>query len=1041
MKEVKNNIWWVLIILLLVSIWFGGFSNFFRSTQIISLSQLVLAINEGKVKKIIVFDDKALVIFKEGKEAILSKEPAIGFSQSLLNFGVEKERLKEVEIEFRSGGGLEWLWHILYLFSPIILFFIFLWYLSRQARVGAGQIFDFTRARARLYGAGGPPKERVTFKDVAGLKEAKEELKEIVDFLKNPRKYLEMGAKIPRGVLLIGPPGTGKCVSGDTFVLTNKGWVKIQDIPKYFSVDKENKVFGAKVFTIDLKTLEKKEVLASHWYNLGKQKTIKIKTQIGIELEGTPEHPIVVWKKEGKASFKQLREIKKGDLVLINYNHQVFGNYKILPDEKTAYFLGLLIGDGGLTIKNRVFFTNSHPELVEFVKKYLRDYFKLELKEVKSRKYDWEVCDKNLKEKLKEWGIGEEHAFLKEIPESILFGPKEFQAAFLRGLFDTDGSVNEKYSTIQLGSASKSLIKQTQLLLANLGILSKTRKKKANQTGEHYFYLEISGDFCENFAKEINFGIKEKREKLEKILAKKRNSNVNVLPFVGEKIFNLFEFIREKKSFPKIFYRKTFYKLLRAYKRGEKNPTKISVDRYLEFFKKENPKIVLLPEYQILSKLANNSFFFTPVVEIEKGESVVYDFTVPKEHSFITNGIVSHNTLLAKAVAGESGVPFFYTSGSSFTELFVGVGPSRVRNLFETAKKAGRAIIFIDEIDAIGKVRGFGISGGQEEREQTLNEILNQMDGFEKESGVIVIGATNKPEMLDPALLRPGRFDRRIVLDLPDIREREEILKLHCRGKPLALNVNLREIAERTPGFSGADLANLVNEAAILAARKGKKQIFQEEFLESIDKVLLGPERKSHLLTKKEKEIAAYHEAGHAIVSAFLKEAEPVRKISIIPRGLAAGYTLKTPAEERKIKTKSEFLAEISVLLGGYCAEKLKFGEITTGAANDLEKATELAKKMVLVYGMSSLGPVAFGKREELVFLGREEIYRDFSEEVAKKIDKEIEKIVKNGENKAREILTKKKKLLEKLAQKLIQKETIEKEEFEQLIGKKQSNV
>ena len=280
----------------------------------------------------------------------------------------------------------------------------------------------------------------------------------------------------------------------------------------------------------------------------------------------------------------------------------------------------------------------------------------------------------------------------------------------------------------------------------------------------------------------------------------------------------------------------------------------------------------------------------------------------------------------------------------------------------------------------------------------------------------ILLHNTNRPELLDPALLRPGRFDRRIILDLPDIREREEILRIHCRGKPLALNVNLREIAERTPGFSGADLANVINEAALLAARRGKKQIFQEEILEAIDKVLLGPERKSHLLTKKEKEIAAYHEAGHAIVSAFLKEAEPVRKISIIPRGLAAGYTLKSPAEERRIKTKSEFLAEMATLLGGYCAEILKFGEISTGAANDLERATDLAKRLVMEYGMSSLGPITFGKKEELVFLGVKEIYRDFSEKIAEKIDKEVEKFVKNAQNRAMEILKKKRKILENLA-------------------------
>jgi len=287
---------------------------------------------------------------------------------------------------------------------------------------------------------------------------------------------------------------------------------------------------------------------------------------------------------------------------------------------------------------------------------------------------------------------------------------------------------------------------------------------------------------------------------------------------------------------------------------------------------------------------------------------------------------------------------------------------------------------------------------------------------------------------LDPALLRPGRFDRKVVLDLPDINDREEILRIHCRGKPLSLNVNLREIAERTPGFSGADLANLVNEAAIFAARRNKHQVFQEELLESIEKVLLGPERKSHILSKKEKEIAAFHETGHALVSSSLSEAEPVRKISIISRGMAAGYTLKMPSEERKIKTKSEFLAELATLLGGYCAEKLKFGEITTGAANDLERASELARKLVKEYGMSSLGPISFGEKDELTFLGKEiSEQRNYSEKVAAEIDKEVAKFIKNAEVQARKILLKKKKLLEKIAQVLIEKETIEREEFERL--------
>lgn len=399
-------------------------------------------------------------------------------------------------------------------------------------------------------------------------------------------------------------------------------------------------------------------------------------------------------------------------------------------------------------------------------------------------------------------------------------------------------------------------------------------------------------------------------------------------------------------------------------------------------------------------------------------------------------------TLLAKAVAGESNVPFFHIAGSEFVEMFVGVGSSRVRDLFATAKKASPSIIFIDELDAIGRHRGSGIGGGHDEREQTLNQILVEMDGFEGDTNVIVLAATNRPDVLDPALLRPGRFDRRIILEPPDINDRKEVLTIHCQGKPLAKDVNLREVAERTPGFSGADLANVANEAAILTARNNKHEINQKEFLEAIEKVLLGPERKSHILSKKEKEITAYHEAGHALVSAFTLEAEPVRKISIIARGMAAGYTLKVPAEERRMKTKSEFLAEMAVLLGGYCTELIKFKEITTGASNDLERTSDLARKLVKRYGMSSLGPVSFGKKDDLVFLGREiSEQRNYSEETATLIDKEIVKFIKNAQDKANKILLKNKKILEKIAHTLIEKETIEKEEFDTLIkGRKSSS-
>jgi len=605
MKSLVKNFLFSLLILLVLSAFFALFSQPTEKEKKIPLNQVAQDIEVEKIEKILISDNNLEIFYKDGTKAQSTKEPETALSQTLINYGVSPEKLIKVGMEKKEKIDFwTWLGPVLYLLPTLFLFFFF-WLIFRQAKSGAGQVFDFTKTRAKLFGAGGYSKERITFQDVAGLKEAKEELKEVVDFLKNPKKYLQMGAKIPRGVILMGPPGTGK-------------------------------------------------------------------------------------------------------------------------------------------------------------------------------------------------------------------------------------------------------------------------------------------------------------------------------------------------------------------------------------------------------------------------------------------------TMLAKAVATESNVPFFSISGSEFIELFVGVGAARIRSLFDEARKSGRGIIFIDEIDSIGKVRGVGVTGGHEEREQTLNQLLAEMDGIGTEENLIVMGATNMPEYLDPALLRPGRFDRRIVLDLPDINEREAILKIHCRGKPLASDTNLREVAERTPGFSGADLANIINEAAILAARRNKGQIFQDEVLESIEKVLLGPERKSHILSKKEKEIAAYHEAGHALIASFLPEAEEVRKVSIVARGLAAGYTLKMPAEERKIKTKSQFLSELATLFGGYVAEKIKFDEVTTGASNDLKNASELARRLVKEYGMSNLGPISFGEREEFIFLGKETTeQRNYSEKIAFQIDKEVEKFIKNAQNQAEKILTQKKKLLEKVAQTLIKKETIEKEEFENLITDK----
>ncbi|MCK5511095.1 ATP-dependent zinc metalloprotease FtsH [Candidatus Parcubacteria bacterium] len=393
-------------------------------------------------------------------------------------------------------------------------------------------------------------------------------------------------------------------------------------------------------------------------------------------------------------------------------------------------------------------------------------------------------------------------------------------------------------------------------------------------------------------------------------------------------------------------------------------------------------------------------------------------------------------TLLARATAGEAKVPFFHISGSEFVEMFVGVGASRVRDLFKKAKKSTPCIVFIDEIDAVGRKRGAGLGGSHDEREQTLNQILVEMDGFEPSTNIIVLAATNRPDVLDKALLRPGRFDRQVVLENPDINEREAILKVHAKKKPFAKDVSLRRIAERTPGFSGADLANVLNEAAILAARKNKKIIDMNELLDAIEKVMLGPERKSRVITKKEKDITAYHEAGHAIVAHYLPNTDPVHKISIIARGQAGGYTIKLPTEEKHMHTKSEYIEEIAVLLGGYLTEKSIYNEVTTGATSDLRRATSIARRLITDFGMSEiLGPRTFGNKEEMIFLGREITeQRDYSEKIAEKIDEEIFTFISRATKMAEKIIEDRKDKIEKVVQELLKNETIEKEKFEKLM-------
>jgi cell division protease FtsH len=394
-------------------------------------------------------------------------------------------------------------------------------------------------------------------------------------------------------------------------------------------------------------------------------------------------------------------------------------------------------------------------------------------------------------------------------------------------------------------------------------------------------------------------------------------------------------------------------------------------------------------------------------------------------------------TLLARAVAGEAGVPFFSISGSEFVEMFVGVGASRVRDLFDQAKRNSPCIVFVDEIDAVGRQRGAGLGGSHDEREQTLNQILVEMDGFDTNTNVIVVAATNRPDVLDPALLRPGRFDRQVILDRPDMKGRVAILKVHTKNKPLDKAIDIEGIARQSPGFSGADLANLVNEAAILSARRNKKTIGTPEFQEALERIVAGPERKSRVISDAEKAIIAYHEGGHAVVQRVLPKCDPVAKVTIISRGMALGYTMALPVEDRYLQSKTEFEDKIAGLLGGNASEKLIFGDTTTGASNDIEKATDLARRMVTEFGMSErLGPLAFGKRDELVFLGREiGEQRNYSDEVAKQIDEEVRAIIDRGYTRAMEVLVTHRDKLQALAEKLVAEETVDSEEFEKLFS------
>lgn len=1057
MRHLFKNFIFILLIFLIVA---GIYAVIFRPAEQIkelSLTELVRKINAGQVKEIIIIGNELQITYLEAEEylkASARKETEISLSEALINLGVSLEKLKEVDIIPKEEEGIGiWLGPALLLLFPLLLFSLFFFFIFRQAKVGAMQAFNFSKAKARLFGAEGHPKEKITFKDVAGLKEAKQELMEVVDFLKNPKKYLQMGAKIPRGVLLIGPPGTGKTmlakavaseanvpffsISGSEFIemFVGVGSSRVRDL---FSTAKKA---GRSIIFID--ELDAIGRVRGAGIGGGHDEREQTLNQILVEMDGferddtrivlaasiTGDTPVLI---------RQNKEYKLLPIseVIDSYYHENEENIEKFVDDLEVLGFERKLGKA----KNNIYFQNSAFKKVRSVFRHkVNEIYEIQykggiLRTTGNHSVFVRTLNQGLKPKLvtelqpgdllinlplKVSRANKEHKEIRAHKFNIEFN---LELSVWQPLFEKFEPVNFAY---QYALAHTGEISQTQLS-KQLGFSQRTIGKwqhgicSPRVLSRNYYQhkdilpekvkvtpelMRLFGYYvAEGYArKEIDFCLnrneKEKIEDVKSLMKQIFNLKPSKERFITSNAINIIYYCKplsdffayycgkdaKNKHIPYFLFEapfEYFKEFFRGYLRG---------DGYID---KKGKGEVTSANKQLILEL--NWLF-----RMHGFKSYISSFRV-KEGRKISNGKPLSETLVWRLGFGKTQNPLnnsdIRIKGSVYRPI-------------------------------VKKVIKFPYNG-----------YVYDFCGCENEAffgGInpTLLHNTNRPDVLDPALLRPGRFDRKVVLDIPDINDREEILKIHCQGKPLSLDVKLREVAERTPGFSGADLANVVNEAAILAARKNKRQVFQEELLESIEKVLLGPERKSHILSKKEKEIAAFHEAGHALVSSALPQTEPIRKISIIARGTAAGYTLKMPSEERKIKTKTAFLSEIATLLGGFCAEKLKFGEITTGATNDLGRASELARKLVKEYGMSCLGPISFGEKEELVFLGKEiSEQRNYSEKVAAQIDKEVEKFIKNAEVQARKILIKKKKLLERIARALIQKETIEKEEFERLI-------
>ncbi len=1007
-------------------------------TQDVAISQIAKEVSDGRVEQIIVEGNKVTAVTKDKIRLVAFKEA----SEGLKDYGITGDKVT-VNIKNPDTGAV---WTtLLSVLLPFLLLGGLLYFMSRQARSGNMQAMSFGKTTARL----DEGKRRTTFKDVAGMKHVKQELVEVVDFLKNPAKFKQLGAEIPRGVLLVGPAGVGK-------TLLAKAVAGEAGVPFYsISASEFVEMFvgvGASV-TGDTPVLIRRD---------GQTKLLPIAEVVDDFYQDGQENFIVPVKKLETLGIERAKTGFRG----YKYNHEKFN----LGGSKFVNVSGVLRHRA-----KEIYQIHYLGGVIETTGDH--SVFVREHNYVHSKRADQlQPGDilANLPHKVRSTfvpGLGTTHKV-----KAHLFDQNSKNLELdIWGEESAVNIANYQYALAQKGVTSQAEVGQT------IGVSQATVGQWQNDTHQPRFFSNVS----------VGYGLPEKvivDEDLMRLfgyyLAEGR-----VTPYYLEFVFGTHEpnFHRDCIE----LLQKYFHLPVRV-EETETNSTRILVSSrpLVDFFRRHfgtgsHNKILpsffwSLPKahiHQLIEGYAAGDGYTTQdgklsitSVNREMISQLAWLLAMHGVQCGIRQMEIPARVIKVKPVAAstawnlivgktsnswlgstESKSPnqfkkprvtkitkkpydgYVYDLVGCENEAFYGgqkpvlLHNSRVRDLFTKAKKTAPTVIFIDELDAVGRQRGTGLGGSHDEREQTLNQILVEMDGFDTEANVIVLAATNRPDVLDPALLRPGRFDRKVVLDMPDRPERAEILAIHSKNKPLAKSVNLEEVAKSTPGLSGADLRNIANEAAILAARDSRKKIEQKDFRNSIEKVLLGPERSSHLMRENEKKIVAYHEAGHAIVGHLLADADEVHKVSIISRGMALGFTLSLPKEDNKLIPKSQFEHEIARLLGGRAAEKLIFKEVTTGAANDLDRATEIARNMVMVYGMSELGPVKLGEREEMVFLGREMgMHRVHSEKVAAKIDEEISRLIGVGWKTAVALLKKEIKVLHRMAKELLEKETLE---------------